>query len=224
MNTRLAARWAGAFYFLIIAGGLLTWIFLDAALIVSGDAAATVNNIRAGESLYRIGIAADTAMFLQVVLLAVFLYIVLRTVNKDLALVALCLRFAEGILGAAATLVGGLAPLYLLRHEAGFEAGQLHALVQFFLDLEAAGINIVLVFMGLGAMIYFYLFLKSRMIPTGLAIWGLITYFVMFVFGFGNLLFRDIPEIVSIILFAPGAIFELFIGLWLLIRGVRTEE
>ena len=113
MNTKLAARWAGAFYFLVIAGAILTLIFIDSALIVAGDTEATVNNIRAKEFLSRVGVAADTIMFFQVVLLTVFLYIVLRTVNKDLAFLALLLRFAEGILGAAATLVGGVAPLLL---------------------------------------------------------------------------------------------------------------
>ena len=127
MNTKLAARWAGAFYFLIIAGAILTLIFIDSALIVAGDTEATVNNIRAKEFLYRVGVAADTIMFCQVVLLTVFLYIVLRTVNKDLAFLALLLRFAEGILGAAATLVGGIAPLLLLRYESSFDPGQLNA-------------------------------------------------------------------------------------------------
>jgi hypothetical protein len=199
MNTKLAARWAGAFYFLIIAGAILTLIFIDSALIVAGDAEATVNNIRAKEFLYRIGVAADTIMFFQVVLLTVFLYIVLRTVNKDLAFLALLLRFAEGILGAASTLVGGVAPLLLLRHESSFDPGQLNALIQFFLDLETSGIDFVLIF-------------------------GLITYFTMFFLGFVNILFPNIPETVSFILFTPGAIFELFIGLWLLIKSVKTEE
>ena len=224
MNTKLAARWAGAFYFLIIAGAILTLIFVDSALIVAGDAEATVNNIREKEFLYRIGVAADTIMFFQVVLLTVFLYIVLRTVNKDLAFLALLLRFAEGILGATSTLVGGVAPLLLLRHESSFDPGQLNALIQFFLDLETSGIDFVLIFMGLGAIIYFYLFLKSKLIPSGLAIWGLITYFTMFFLGFVNILFPNIPETVSFILFTPGAIFELVIGLWLLIKSVKTEE
>ncbi len=224
MDTKLAARWAGAFYFLIIAGAILTLIFIDSALIVAGDTAATVNNIRAKEFLYRIGVAADTIMFFQVVLLAVFLYIVLRTVNKDLAFLALLLRFAEGILGAAATLVGGVAPLLLLRSESSFDPGQLNALIQFFLDLETSGMNFVLIFLGLGAIIYFYLFLKSKLIPSGLAIWGLVTYLTMFVLGFVSILFPTVPEIISTILFASGTIFELVIGLWLLIKGVKAEH
>jgi len=46
----------------------------------------------------------------------------------------------------------------------------------------------------------------------------------MFFLGFVNLLFPNIPETVSMLLFAPGTIFELVIGLWLLIKGVKTEE
>ena len=111
-----------------------------------------------------------------------------------------------------------------MRYESSFDPGQLNALIQFFLDLEATGINFVLIFMGLGAIIYFYLFLKSKLIPSGLAIWGLITYFTMFFLGFVNLLFPNIPETVLMFLFAPGTIFELVIGLWLLIKGVKTEE
>jgi hypothetical protein len=140
------------------------------------------------------------------------------------AFLALLLRFAEGVVGSSVALVVSIAPLLLLGHESSFDPGQLNALIQFFLDLDAVGINIVLIFMGLGAIIYFYLFLKSKLIPTALAIWGLITYLIMFVLGLANLLFPTIPETVSMILFAPGSIFELVIGLWLLIKGVGTDE
>lgn len=83
--------------------------------------------------------------------------------------------------------------------------------------------DFILIFIGLGAIINFYLFLKSKLIPSGLAIWGLITYFTMFFLGFVNILFPNIPETVSFILFTPGAIFELVIGLWLLIKSVKTD-
>jgi len=219
-----AARVAGLAYVLIIVLAILKVNFLEANLIVSGNDAATTNNIMANELLFRIGVVSEIIMFLLVVILSLALYVILKTVNKNLALSALFLRFGEAIIGGLVTLLSGLIPLLLLDGETTFETEQLQALVGLFLDVRIAGLNIVMIFMGPGGIIFCYLFLKSKYVPGILAVWGIITYSTMLILSFVNILFPNIPEIISIILFTPGALFEVLFGFWLLFKGVNLQQ
>ncbi|GAH06899.1 unnamed protein product, partial [marine sediment metagenome] len=61
-------------------------------LIVPGNDAATFNNIMANEWLFRTIAAYDLLMIVSVVILSLALYVILKTVNKNLALLALRLK------------------------------------------------------------------------------------------------------------------------------------
>jgi len=100
-----AARVAGFVYMLIIMIGVLNGIFIDSKLIVSGNDAATANNIMANDLLFRTGIVSILILYASVVVLSWSLYIILKTVNKNLALLAMLLRLAEAVLGGAIVLI-----------------------------------------------------------------------------------------------------------------------
>ena len=219
-----AARVAGLAYVLIIVLAILKVNYLESNLIVSGDDAATANNIMANELLFRIGVASEIIMFVLVVILSLALYVILKTVNKNLALAALFLRFGEAIIGGVVTVLSGLIPLLLLDSEAVFETEQLQALVGLFLNIRIAGLDIVMIFMGTGGIIFCYLFLKSKYVPGILAVWGIITYSTMLILSFVNILFPNLPEMISMVLYTPGALFELTIGFWLLFKGVNVQQ
>jgi hypothetical protein len=95
VSLRKTVRVAGFLYLIIIVTSLLSMIFIDSKLIVPGDDAATFNNIMANELLFRIGVAYDLTMFASVVILAWALYVILKTVNKNLALLGLFWRLGE---------------------------------------------------------------------------------------------------------------------------------
>ena len=122
------------------------------------------------------------------------------------------------------TLLSGLIPLMFLNDEPVFETAQLQALVGLFLNVQTVGLYIVMIFMGLGGTIFCYLFFKSKYIPRILAAWGILTYSIMLIFSFVNILFPNLPEMISIVLYTPGGLFELIIGFWLLIKGVNVEQ
>jgi hypothetical protein len=222
-SQRQAAKVAGLAYVLIIILSMLKLIFVG-NLIVPGNDAATTNNVTANELLFRIGVASDIIVFLLVVFLSVALYVILKTVNKNLALLALLMRFGEGIIGGVVTVLSGLIPLLLVNGEAGFATKQLQALVGLFLDLQNVGLYIVMIFMGLGGTVFCYLFFKSKCIPRILAAWGILTYLTMLIFSFVNILFPNLPEMIAIVLYTPGGLFEVIIGLWLLFKGVTFQQ
>ena len=123
------ARVAGLAYIVIIMLGIFSVSFIETNLVVPGNDAATVNNILTNELRFRISVASEIVMFVLVVLLSLSLYVILKTVNKNLALLALLWRLGEAIIGGSVTVLGGLIPLLLLHREAAFETEQLQALV-----------------------------------------------------------------------------------------------
>src|SRR5438094_9285126 len=78
----------GALYLTIIVIGLYGEAFVRDTLIVSGDAAATAANIMSHESLSRFHIAAELFLLICAVALLLILFVLLRPVSKDLALLA----------------------------------------------------------------------------------------------------------------------------------------
>ena len=89
-STKKTARVAGLLFHLVaVCNGFAA--FVRSSLIVSGDAAATVNNIIASEMLFRIDIVSDLIGQVFHVLLALVLYELLKTVNKNYALLMVIL-------------------------------------------------------------------------------------------------------------------------------------
>ena len=215
------AKVAGFMYLFIIITSLLIGIFIDAELIVPGNDAATFNNIMANELLFRIGIASGLIVGASIVVLALALYVILKPVNKNLALLALLWRLAEAILGVVTVLIGFI--VLLLLDVTVFTTEQLQALVGLFLDVRTAGIFIVTIFVSLGTIVFFYLFFKSRYIPRILAAWGIFSFSLALLYSFVNILFLPVAMIEFVYLI-PGALFEVLIGLWLLIKGVNVEQ
>src|SRR5205809_1008198 len=87
-SPQVYARIGGVVYLMIIVIGFSSEFFVRDKLVVSGDVAATANNILASESLWRISIAGELILLVCAVALTLILYVLLRPVNKNLALLA----------------------------------------------------------------------------------------------------------------------------------------
>jgi hypothetical protein len=75
-----------------------------ARLIVRGDPAQTARNILMHERLFRIGVAGDVLYCVGVVVLLTALYVVLKPVDQNLALLAAFGRLVHGLTWLLATL------------------------------------------------------------------------------------------------------------------------
>jgi hypothetical protein len=220
-SLRAYARVAGLVYILVIVLGIVCVALLIEPNIIAGDEAATVSNLKAHELQVRIGTLGEIIMYGLVVLLSLSLYVILKTVNRQLALLALLWRFGESITGAVITVLGGLIPMLLLSGEARMEPEQVQSLVGLFLNVRTIGLDVVLIFVGMGGTLFCYLFYRSRYVPRILAAWGMVTYLSMLLLAITGILQPALPETVKMIFYAPGALFELLFGLWLLIKGVN---
>lgn len=218
------ARLAGLAYVLIILIGIFSVSYIETSLVVAGDDAATVNNLLANQLRFRIGVLSEILMFVLVILLSLALYVILKRVDKNLALLALLWRIGEAIIGGGVAVLSGIVPLLLLNRESALNAEQLQPLVGLFLAIRGAGLDVVLIFVGVGGTLFCYLFFKSKLIPRILASWGMLTYMSMLILAIVSILVPDILESTKMIFYAPGGLFEIIIGLWLLIKGVKIEQ
>src|SRR5438445_13238580 len=85
-STRNPGRVAGLWYLLLILIGPLFLIYIPSKLFVGGNAAATVNNIAAHQSLFRFGVVAELAGAIMLIFLTLALYRLFAGVHRNLAM------------------------------------------------------------------------------------------------------------------------------------------
>ena len=86
-STSPKARAIGVVYLLYFLTAFFA-AFLTKGIVVSGDAAATANNILAHESLYRSGLAVDFSANALYIVLTALLYTLFEPVNRSMSLLA----------------------------------------------------------------------------------------------------------------------------------------
>ena len=87
------ARTCGVLYLYIIAAGTFA-MFVRSRLVVPADAATTATNIIDNELLFRIGFSGELLHLAFDVAVAVILYLLLRPVDRNVALLAAFMRLA----------------------------------------------------------------------------------------------------------------------------------
>ncbi len=148
--------------------------FVRAHLIVLNDAVQTAHNIVASERLFRISIATDLCGFASDAVLAAAFYVLLKPVNRGIALFASFARLADAAILGVITL-NSFVVLRLLSgadYLRAFQTDQLQALARLFLGVHISGYQIGLIFACLGSTCTSYLLLKSRYVPRPLAASG----------------------------------------------------
>jgi len=157
-----------------------------------------------------------------IIVLAVLLFVVLHKQNKTIALVALGLYLAEAIL-LAVSKIGNFAliPLSLEYVKAGApDSSYFQILGTLFFGVDRWGDTIHMLFFCLGGILWYYLLYRSKYVPRVLAVWGLLAVSLALI-GTLLIIFDFEP---SIILVIPNGLFELTIGLWLMLKGIRLYK
>jgi hypothetical protein len=98
LNTnKKTARIAGFLYIIYMVIHVFADVIGRSKLIVFGDAATTAQNIMASEGQFRIGFMSDLLAAVLFLLAAWALYVLLKPVNKNLALLFLFRTYAGSI-------------------------------------------------------------------------------------------------------------------------------
>ena len=223
-SQRTAAQVVGFAYLLAMATAVLGFS-IRGGLIVPGDAGATAEAILASESLFRTGILSDVLTFVIDIVLITALYVVLRPVNRHLALAAAFWRLMETAVLLVATL-NGLAVLRFLgtaEIPGAFEQEALQAMARLTLNATGDGYKVGFVFLGLGSALFGWLWLKSRYVPRALAILGIFSSLLLATCNLAFIVSPGIQKAVGLAYMAPMGVFEVGMGFWLLFRGLRPK-
>jgi hypothetical protein len=215
------ARIVGVAYLVIIIVSMIYAGLVESQLAVAGDDVATATNISNDEGLFRVGLVLVLVIYTSVLVASWALYGLLRTFSPSLALLALILRSAEAVLGAA-TVFLGFAVLHFATGEAP-GADVRYALVGRLVEVRTAALDVVLVFVGLGAGLFCCLLLRSRYIPRFLSVWGILTYLSMLCLALVSIVYPAHPEALETVLYGAGTAFELLFGFWLVVRGPAVD-
>jgi len=223
-SNKQTARIAGSLYLLLVVTGIFNLKYVPEKINVSGDAAATVHNIIAYDSLYRWGIAVGFIGFIGFLLLPLVLYKLLKPVNEIHA--KLMVIFAVVSVPISFINMANRFAVLSLVSDANylkvFSSEALQAQVMFYNDLYDSVNLIAMIFWGLWLFPFGYLVFKSGFLPRILGLLLMIGCFGYLITVFGNTLIPNYHEfgITSYVLL-PGSIGELGTCLWLLIMGAK---
>lgn len=220
------ARIGGLLYLIIIAIGIFGEAFVRGRIVVSGDAAATVANLRSMESLWRFGIAAEILLLICAVVLLWIFYVLLRPVSQELALLAVFFNLVSIALEAAATLnlVAALYPLGKAAYLKELAPAQLEAMASLAARSFDQGFNVSLIFFGCFCLVCGYLIFRSGFLPKTIGILMQIAGASYLVESFTLILAPSLANRLFPAILIPAFIGEASLCLWLLVKGVDVEK
>lgn len=213
-------RLLGAAFLLQAVAALVWGEFLLWPLIVSNSIAGTMSNISHNALQMRASIMVAMITAIGIVMIGVLMYVILKKQNRNIAIVAMGLYLLE-----AAILAVSRIPAFSLLHlsQESVIAGHpahMRTLGNLFLESAEFGVWLHMLPFALGATMFYYLFFKSRYIPRALSLFGLIAASLALIGTSFVLLGYDFPLIVIF----PNLPFELAIGVWLMVKGIRDTD
>jgi hypothetical protein len=159
--------------------------------------------------------------------IAIPMYPILKKYNEGMALGSVGFRIIEG----AIFMVGVICVLLLVTLSQEFvnagapDASYFQTLGELLLagyTIDQAVVPGVFAF-SLGALMYYYIFYQSKLVPRWLSVWGLIGVTLGIVNGLFDM-FGGIPnETISMLLDLPIFVNEMVLAVWLIVKGFNTS-
>jgi hypothetical protein len=168
-----------------------------------------LGNIAANEMIIRISMLGQIITSIGIVFLGSMLYIVLKKENKKAATVGFGLYILEAALLASSMIWTFM--LLSISHESliSNSPSYLQTLGNISFHAMGFGMTIALLPFSIGAILFYYLFYKSKLIPRALSIWGIIGASIILLATLFTVLGQTIPMYIYI----PYVPFELVVGL-----------
>jgi Domain of unknown function (DUF4386) len=223
-STKKTARIAGLLYLVNGVTGFFGIVYVPSRLIVSGNAAATANNILASERLFRLGIVSELICASEFVFLLWVLYRLLSAVSKTHA----SLMVVLGLVFVPVMIVNTLSEIAALMLVRGadflsvFDTRQLEALSLLFIHLHGYG-YVVGWILGLWLFPFGVLVFRSGFLPRILGVLLIAACFGYLADSLTPLLLPNYANIVGRFAGIPLTLGEPAIILWLLIRGAKDQ-
>ena len=213
------ARYAGVAMLLSLVFGALGEAYLPGRIIVTGDAAATAANITAHPTLFRMAFATYLVEGFSDIVLCVLWYIILKPVDRNLALISAFVGVVSMITFAIAQ-SHFWASSIILKDVGGmtaFTEEQRTALAYLSIRMATMTASLFLCFYGTASAIRGYLIARSGYLPKVLG--------VLLMIGGAGFILRSLtyilaPAFGSTLMLIPMAVAGIPLTFWLLVKGV----
>jgi Domain of unknown function (DUF4386) len=214
---RTTARIVGAMYLAGFAVGV-TGIVLIGSILSGPDHLATLPAssmlLAIAAVLWLMAAAWDAAH-------GVLMFPILKQHSERVAVGYLGFRIMDGLIIAIMVLFVliqiPIGSEYL--NAAGSDTSYLQALSTVFMQAQLDAYNIAMITLGISGLILCYSFYKSKLVPRFLAVWGLV--------GYATILCGSVVEVLGFNLLTihaiPGGLWEVFIGVWLIVKGFNPS-
>lgn len=219
MNLKTNARLAGITFLVYIVATMAS-IFLFGRATGGEGVSAQLASIARHATDVRLTIVLGVLGNFCALVLAVTLYAITRAQDRDVAMLALACRIAEGISGMDVSKTLGLLWLATGGSSGVVDASAASALGAYFLKMETS-FTASAAFFALGSTLFSWLLLRGRMIPAALAWLGVLASAlcaICFPLQLAGLLSGPITSF----MWYPVLLFELVLALWLIIKGVSS--
>ena len=224
MTRTTNARIAGFTFLFYIAAGITSMVLFARATTGEGIAAQFAG-IAHHATIVRITVLLGLLQNFSALVLAVTLYAITRDQDRDLAMLALTCRVAEGIGGMDISRTLGLLWLATATGANAPDTGAAPALGAFLLKSGAWGASAV--FFAVGSTLFSWLFLRGRMIPVALAWLGVFASILLVVIlplQLAGLLGGPANWLgpITWFMWIPMLVYEVALAMWLMIKGVAA--
>lgn len=225
-SPQLLARLAGVLYLVTILLGGGEQVLVRGRIVVPGDVAATAANLGSMEWLWRFGIASEMVIGICTILLSWILYVLLRQVHKDLALLAVFFALVAVAVETAAALrlLEALLPLGNPAYRETFTAAQLATLSNWSIRAHGSGFGNALLCFSPFFFVVGYLIYKSGYLPRTIGLLYLIPGVSYLTSSFALILAPHFAHRYYFVIAGPALIGEGALCLWLLFKGVDVRR
>ena len=210
VDRRIYARAGGILYLIIIAIGAWGETFVRGRLYAS-DPAETAANIKAAESLWRLHVSAEVCLLSCATVVLAILYVLLRSVHRELALLAALFNLVSISVEAVGAVFLDIVP------------NQSPETTKVLIRLHSHAFGVSLVFFGWFCVIVGYLVFKSQFFPKAIGILMQIAGVCYLINSFALIFSPPFANRLLPTILIPSLIGELSFALWLTAKGVAQE-
>ena len=210
------ARIVGVLFIIGTGAGILSGVFTGSFL----DHPNYLVEVSANKNQLMIGALLVLTMGFALAMIPVMLFPIFKKYNETLALGAIVFRGVLEAVGYMAIVISWL--LLLILSQVYVQAGSpdnsyFQTLGTVFLELGDWIGHLISIVFSLGALMIYYLFYQTKLIPSWLSVWGLV----------GGLLYLAVPLLAMFgieleILYIPLAVQEMVFAVWLIVKGFNS--
>ncbi len=220
-SNKTTARFIGALFLAVMVAWFIGYMLIDSVI----SAPDYLIQVYPNKTRVIIGVLIEIIEAAGVISIAVMLFPVLKKFNVNIARGYFGFRIIESLMlivaALSALLMVSLSQEYI--NTGAPDASSFETLGTLFIIVRADWSTLILsVFYSFAAFMFYYVLYKTRLIPRFISVWGLLAA-VLVLAGTVAERFVHAELMVGIISGAPMGLNELFLGVWLVVKGFNPS-